>query len=78
MGEGLFQKIQECYRVLTGAWSPGSSVYLFGFSRGAYIARSLGCMIARFGLPTKNIDRPGGSTASSPPIASAIRRSRPR
>jgi uncharacterized protein (DUF2235 family) len=56
MGEGLFQNIQECYRVLTGAWSPGSSVYLFGFSRGAYVVRSLGCMIAQFGLPTKNLD----------------------
>ena len=42
MGEGLFQKIQECYRFLTDAWSPGSSVYLFGFSRGAYTVRSLG------------------------------------
>jgi uncharacterized protein (DUF2235 family) len=56
MGEGLFQKIQECYRFLTDAWSPGSSVYLFGFSRGAYTVRSLGGMIARFGLPTKNLD----------------------
>jgi uncharacterized protein (DUF2235 family) len=56
MGEALFHKIQECYRLLSDAWSPGSSVYLFGFSRGAYIVRSLGCMIARFGLPTKNLD----------------------
>jgi uncharacterized protein (DUF2235 family) len=56
MGEGLFQKIQDCYRYLTDAWSPGSSIYLFGFSRGAYTVRSLGGMIARFGLPTKNLD----------------------
>ncbi len=56
MGEALFQKIQECYRLLTDAWSPGSSVYLFGFSRGAYTVRSLGGMIARFGLPAKNLD----------------------
>jgi uncharacterized protein (DUF2235 family) len=56
MGEGLFLKIQECYRFLIDAWSPGSSVYLFGFSRGAYTVRSLGGMLARFGLPTKNID----------------------
>ena len=56
MGEGLFQKIQECYRYLTDAWSPGSSIYLFGFSRGAYTVRSLGGMIARFGVPTKNLD----------------------
>ncbi|HZD78272.1 MAG TPA: DUF2235 domain-containing protein [Acidobacteriaceae bacterium] len=56
MGEGLFQKIQECYRYLADAWSPGSSIYLFGFSRGAYTVRSLGGMIARFGLPTRNLD----------------------
>jgi uncharacterized protein (DUF2235 family) len=56
MGEGLFQKIQECYQYLTDAWSPGSSIYLFGFSRGAYTVRSLGGMIALFGLPTKNLD----------------------
>jgi uncharacterized protein (DUF2235 family) len=56
MGEGLFEKIQECYRFLTEAWTTGSSIYLFGFSRGAYTVRSLGGMIARFGLPTKNLD----------------------
>jgi hypothetical protein len=31
-------------------------VYLFGFSRGAYTARSLGGMIAATGLPTANFD----------------------
>lgn len=56
MGEGLFQKIQECYRFLSDAWSPGSSIYLVGFSRGAYTVRSLGGMLARFGVPTKNLD----------------------
>jgi uncharacterized protein (DUF2235 family) len=56
MGEGLFEKIQECYRFLTDAWSPGSSIYLFGFSRGAYTVRCLGGMISKFGLPTKNLD----------------------
>ena len=56
MGEALFQKVQECYRILIRAWSPGSSVYLFGFSRGAYTVRSLGSMIALFGVPTKNLD----------------------
>jgi uncharacterized protein (DUF2235 family) len=56
IGEALFLKIQECYRSLIDAWSPESSVYLFGFSRGAYTARCLASMIALFGLPTKNLD----------------------
>lgn len=56
MGEGLFQKIQDNYRYLAYVWDPGDDIYLFGFSRGAYTARSLGGMIARFGVPTKNFD----------------------
>jgi uncharacterized protein (DUF2235 family) len=56
MGEGLFQKIQDNYQFLAYVWDPGDDVFLFGFSRGAYTARSLGGMIARFGVPTKNFD----------------------
>jgi uncharacterized protein (DUF2235 family) len=56
MGQGLFQKIQDNYEYLAYVWDPGDDVYLFGFSRGAYTARSLGGMIARFGVPTKNFD----------------------
>jgi uncharacterized protein (DUF2235 family) len=56
MGEGLFQKIQENYQYLAYVWDPGDDIFLFGFSRGAYTARSLGGMIARFGVPTMNFD----------------------
>jgi uncharacterized protein (DUF2235 family) len=56
MGEGLFQKIQDGYEFLAYVYDPGDEVYLFGFSRGAYTARSLSGMIARFGVPTKNLD----------------------
>jgi uncharacterized protein (DUF2235 family) len=56
MGEGLFQKVQDNYGYLAHVWDPGDDVYLFGFSRGAYTARSVGGMIARFGVPTKNFD----------------------
>jgi uncharacterized protein (DUF2235 family) len=56
MGEGLFQKIQDNYQYLAYVWDPGDDIFLFGFSRGAYTARSLGGMIARFGVPTKNFD----------------------
>ena len=47
MGEGLFQKIQENYQYLAYVWDPGDDIFLFGFSRGAYTARSLGGMIAK-------------------------------
>ena len=53
MGEGLFQKVQDGYAFLSYVWDPGDEVYLFGFSRGAYTARSLGGMIARFGVPNR-------------------------
>jgi len=56
MGDGLFQKVQDGYTVLAYVWDPGDEIYLFGFSRGAYTARSLSGMIAGFGVPTKNLD----------------------
>ncbi len=51
-GLGLFQKIQDGYTTIGHAYEPGDRIYLFGFSRGAYTARSLAGMIAICGLPT--------------------------
>ncbi|MEO8735757.1 MAG: DUF2235 domain-containing protein, partial [Edaphobacter sp.] len=56
MGEGLFQKVQDGYEFLAYVWDPGDEIYIFGFSRGAYTARSLGGMIAGFGVPNRNFD----------------------
>ena len=56
MGEGLFQKVQDCYSFLSSVHDPGDEIYLFGFSRGAYTARSVAGMIARFGVPTRNFE----------------------
>jgi uncharacterized protein (DUF2235 family) len=56
MGEGLFQKVQDNYQYLAFVWDPGDEIFLFGFSRGAFTARSIGGMIARFGVPTRNFD----------------------
>lgn len=56
LGEGLFEKVQDGYEFLAYVWDPGDEIFLFGFSRGAYTARSLGGMIAGFGVPTKNLD----------------------
>jgi len=51
-GQGLFQKIQDGYTQIAHVYEPGDQVYLFGFSRGAYTARSLAGMIAICGLPS--------------------------
>jgi uncharacterized protein (DUF2235 family) len=53
-GTGLWQKIKDGYAKISHVYEAGDSVYLFGFSRGAYTARSLAGMIAAAGLPTKN------------------------
>jgi uncharacterized protein (DUF2235 family) len=55
-GAGLFQKIKDGYSKIASVYEDGDEVFLFGFSRGAYTARSLAGMIASCGLPTKNPD----------------------
>jgi len=49
---GLIQKILDAYTKIAHVYLPGDEIYLFGFSRGAYTARSLGGMIANCGLPS--------------------------
>jgi uncharacterized protein (DUF2235 family) len=49
-GYGLSDNVLDGYRWLCETWQPGDLLYLFGFSRGAYTARSLGGMIRKCGL----------------------------
>jgi uncharacterized protein (DUF2235 family) len=53
-GTGLWDKIKQGYAQIANSYDPSDPLYLFGFSRGAYTARSLAGMIAICGLPTKN------------------------
>ncbi len=53
-GTGLWQKIKEGYTKIAQVYEAGDEIFLFGFSRGAYTARSLAGMIAVCGLPTEN------------------------
>ncbi|HET6151629.1 MAG TPA: DUF2235 domain-containing protein [Marmoricola sp.] len=53
-GFGLLHNMIECYRFLALNYEPDDEIFLFGFSRGAYTARSLGGMIADIGLLTRN------------------------
>lgn len=56
-GAGLRQKIKEGYSKIAHAYDVDDAIFLFGFSRGAFTARSLAGMIAVAGLPTKNFDK---------------------
>ncbi|HSU58214.1 MAG TPA: DUF2235 domain-containing protein [Bryobacteraceae bacterium] len=53
-GTGLWQKIKDGYTRIAHVYEQDDQVYIFGFSRGAYTARSVAGMIAACGLPTKN------------------------
>ena len=50
IGLGLDRNIKSGYRWLCANYAAGDRIFLFGFSRGAYTARSLGGMVTRFGL----------------------------
>lgn len=55
-GEGLFQKIKDGYTKIAQVYDEGDDIFIFGFSRGAFTARSLAGMIAICGLPSGNLD----------------------
>lgn len=50
LGRGLFQNVVDCYRFLCHNYEPGDRLYLFGFSRGAYTARSLAGLVRNSGI----------------------------
>lgn len=52
-GMGLFANIRSAYRFLALNYDPGDEIYVFGFSRGAYTARSLVGMLSKAGLLTR-------------------------
>lgn len=49
-GYGLDTNLRDAYQWLVGEYEEGDAIYLLGFSRGAYTARSLAGLIARCGL----------------------------
>ncbi|MET0865801.1 MAG: DUF2235 domain-containing protein [Nakamurella sp.] len=53
LGLGLTASILDAYRWLALNYSEGDQIFIFGFSRGAYMARSLGGMITKVGLLRK-------------------------
>jgi uncharacterized protein (DUF2235 family) len=55
-GDGLLQKIKDGYTKVCHTFEAGDRIYLLGFSRGAYTARSLAGMIAACGIPAGPFD----------------------
>lgn len=55
-GYGLAGNVMDGYRWLSETWQTDDDIYLFGFSRGAYTARSLGGMIRKCGLLRRSAD----------------------
>ena len=49
-GKGLSANVVECYRFLANNYNDGDEIYIFGFSRGAFTARSLAGFIGAIGL----------------------------
>src|ERR1700730_18175576 len=49
-GQGLDENIRKAYEWLIENYSEGDEIFIFGFSRGAYTARSLAGLIAKLGI----------------------------
>ncbi|OXM67445.1 MULTISPECIES: DUF2235 domain-containing protein [Amycolatopsis] len=49
-GFGLSRTVREAYRFLVRTFEPGDELFLFGFSRGAYTARSLAGLVRNCGI----------------------------
>jgi uncharacterized protein (DUF2235 family) len=49
-GFGLSANVRKCHAFLTDHYAPGDALYLFGFSRGAFTARSLAGLIGNSGI----------------------------
>lgn len=49
-GKGLEENIHDAYRFLVGNYEFGDELYLFGFSRGAFTARSIAGMVRKCGV----------------------------
>jgi uncharacterized protein (DUF2235 family) len=49
-GMGLSRNVLDAYRFLIHTYEPGDTLYLFGFSRGAFTARSLAGLVHNCGI----------------------------
>ena len=54
-GWGLARNIREAYAFLAMHYEPGDTIFLFGFSRGAFTVRSLAGLICKHGIPKHDV-----------------------
>ena len=54
VGTGIDENVIDCYAAVIARYEPGDRICLFGFSRGAYTARSLANVLNICGVPTRN------------------------
>ncbi len=50
LGEGLLQNLSEAYQNLIFNYTPGDDIFVFGFSRGAFTARSFCGLLSNSGI----------------------------
>jgi uncharacterized protein (DUF2235 family) len=55
LGKGLEENIHDGYRFLIGNYEQNDEIFLFGFSRGAFTARSLAGMIRKCGILRRDV-----------------------
>ncbi|HEX2021575.1 MAG TPA: DUF2235 domain-containing protein [Candidatus Thermoplasmatota archaeon] len=56
-GKGLMRNVGDAYRFLVWNYEPGDEIYLFGFSRGAFTARSVAGLVRKCGVLRKSNGR---------------------
>ena len=49
-GKGLGQNVLEAYQWVVENFDPGDEVFIFGFSRGAFTARTVAGFLAKYGV----------------------------
>ena len=49
-GKGIYENIAEAYTFLMRNYQAGDQIFLYGFSRGAFTARSVGGLVTQFGV----------------------------
>jgi hypothetical protein len=74
-GIGLARSVRQMYESLARVYAPGDQIYLFGFSRGAFAARTLAGMITRCGIPRPQTED-GGSARLRKTVRAAYRQYR--